>query len=347
MWEQQWGMQLPRPVCFAGDVCQPGLGLATQDRDWVVANCHSMMHSAASLTFHKDSSGEPYRSNVQGTQHVLDFCSDVKISDFHYVSTAYVCGMRTERVMECDLDLGQQFRNDYEHAKLQAEQIVRSADFLDKLTVYRPAVIAGDSQTGYTNTYHGLYMYLKLMSVLVRNTQAGPDGVRHTPVRLEMTGDEPRNIVPVDWVAAVMRHLYKSPEAQGKTFHLAPHTPLTPRQIIEAGYTYFNSRGVEFAGVTPDAEAPISNMDQNAHENMGMYKEYEGSDPEFDLTNLEEHAAHLPCPIIDEEMLHRFLKYGEADRWGKRRRTPPLPCGVEKAGVAEPARTWQESEKTA
>ena len=326
MWERECGTPLPRPVCLEGDVCQPGLGLSSQDRAWVAASCNLMLHSAASLTFHADGSGEPYNTNVGGTRNVLDLCADLDIGDLHYVSTAYVCGLREERAMEGDLDFGQQFRNEYEKTKLQAEQLVRAADFLNQLTVYRPAVIAGDSRTGYTNTYHGLYMYLKLMSVLVRNTPPGPDGVRDTPVRLEMTGDEPRNIIPVDWVSAVMCHLLGTPEAHGKTFHLAPEIPLTPREIIEAGYTYFKSRGVEFAGPATATDTPISDMDQNAHENMGMYKEYEVSDPEFDLTNLQEYAGHLPCPIIDDAMMHRFWKYGEDDRWGKRRPQQTTPC---------------------
>lgn len=324
MWEQQCGMPLPRPVCLLGDVSQPGLGLSSTDRAWVAANCGSMLHSAASLTFHADGSGEPYNTNVVGTKNVLDLCADLDIGDFHYVSTAYVCGLREDRVMEEDLDIGQRFRNDYERTKLESEKLVRNADFLRQLTVYRPAVIAGDSCTGYTNTYHGLYMYLKLMSVLVWNTEPGPDGVRDTPVQLEMTGDEPRNIIPVDWVSAVMCHLMGTPEAHGNTFHLAPEIPLTPRQIIDAGYIYFNSRGVEFVGPAPNS-TPISDMDEDAHQNMGMYREYEGSDPDFDLTNLQKYAPHLPCPVIDDAMLHRFWKYGEDDRWGKRRPQRPDP----------------------
>ena len=87
--------------------------------------------------------------------------------------------------------------------------------------MYRPAVIAGDSQAGYTNTYHGLFMYRKRLAVLNRNTVPGPDGVRETPVRFDMVGDEGRDIVPVDWVSAVICQ-FDTPVAHGDTFHLAP-----------------------------------------------------------------------------------------------------------------------------
>jgi thioester reductase-like protein len=322
-WESQNGCALPRPVCFEGDVSEPFLGLDGDARAWISEHCRSLLHSAATLTFEEDASGEPWRTNVGGTKNVIDFCQATGIRELHYVSTAYVCGLRQDLVYEDQLDCGQGFRNDYEKSKLVAEKLVRSAECLDDVTVYRPAVIAGDSVTGYTNTYHGLYHYLKLMSVIVWNTEPGSDGVRYTPVRLDWTGNEQRNIVPVDWVSTVICHLIDTADAHGHTFHLTPTDPITPREIIEAGYKYFNSAGVEFAGATNVDHGAISAMDKNAHDNMAVYRSYEVSDPRFDASNLEEFAAGMLCPRLDESMLHRYWQYGEQDRWGKRREKAP------------------------
>jgi len=325
-WERQLDQELPRPVCLEGDLSQAYLGLNEQSRQWLAENCSSIIHSAAALTFVEEANGEPWRTNVEGTRHVLELCEDANICEMHYVSTAYVCGTRTERIYEDELKLGQNFRNVYEQSKLQAETLVRQATYLDDLTVYRPAVIAGDSQTGYTSTYHGLFMYLQLMCVLARNTEPGPDGVRHTSLELHIAGDEPRNVIPVDWTAEVICHLFTTPSAHGRTYHLAPRNRMTARQMIEAGYTYFNSTGVKFVGPSSSTARPARGMGQDVFENSGLYREYEASDPEFDTSNLQEFAGHLPCPDIDEAMLHRFMKYGEEDRWGKRRwpkaRTP-------------------------
>jgi len=316
-WEAELGLQLPRPVCFEGDLCQEFLGLDDIPRQWIAENCSTMLHSAAALKFHEEADGEPWRTNVGGTRHVLQLCRDTGIRKIHYVSTAYVCGMRTDRIVEDDLDLGQGFRNDYEKSKLEAETMVRGDSHLEEVTVYRPAVISGDSKTGYTNTYHGLYMYLKIMCIMARNTEPGPDGVRHTPMQLDTTGDEPRNVIPVDWTSAVICHLVTSPESHGRTFHLAPQIRMTARQMVEAGYSYFNSTGVEFVGRT--GERSEERLEKDFYENATMYRAYEDSDPEFDTTNVQKFASHLPCPVIDEAMLHRFMKFGEEDRWGKRR----------------------------
>ena len=58
-------------------------------------------------------------------------------------------------MLETELDVGQTPGNDYEHSKIEAERLVRAADWLDPPTIYRPSIIVGDSRTGYTATFHG------------------------------------------------------------------------------------------------------------------------------------------------------------------------------------------------
>jgi hypothetical protein len=134
-----------------------------------------------------------------------------------------------------------------------------------------------------------------------------------------MHGDERRNVVPADWVSAVICRLLETPEAHGGTYHLAPRQHITPREVIEAGYQYFNSYGVEFCGDDGQEVDFLGEMDRDAHENKTIYQAYETTDPTFDTTHLLRFTADLPCPAIDVEMLHRFWRYGEEDRWGKRR----------------------------
>lgn len=322
-WENQLGSALPRPVCLEGDVAEANLGLNAEGQKWVAENCDTLIHNAAVLVFYgSDRAGEPWRTNLEGTRHTLAFAQKIGVKNFHYVSTAYVAGCREDLCREDELEVGQKFRNDYEHSKLLAEKLVREATGFEKVTVYRPAVIAGDSVTGYTNTYHGLYAYLKLISLLVRNTEPQADGRRYTPLRLPISGDEPRNIVPVDWVSECMTRLFCNPAAHGGTYQLAPEEDkrLTARDLIEAGYKYFNSYGVEF-GEQVQNDAERSNFELNAYSNATKetYEPYEATDPVFDTTNLKRFVPDLPCPEIDEAMIHRFWKYGEDDKWGKRR----------------------------
>ena len=168
-WERETGKSLPTPVLLEGDIRQAGLGLSARDRIWVARHCVSVLHNAASVTFvGKDRGGEPWRSNCFGTAQVLEFCRDARLRKLHYVSTAYVCGKRTDTVRGMNLERGQQFRNAYEESKFEAEKLLRSDAFVDPPTIYRPAVLIGDSQTGFTAMYHGVYLYMQFLSSLVR-----------------------------------------------------------------------------------------------------------------------------------------------------------------------------------
>ena len=327
-WEKELGRALPRPVVLAGDIAEPGFGLSPEDTEWVANNCKSIIHSAAILEFYgKDRAGEPWRTNLNGTQNMIELCRSLKIHDIHYVSTAYVAGCQTDRVMEESLDVGQTFRNDYEESKFLAESAVRAIDFADHVTVYRPAVIAGDSKTGYTNTYHGIYLYLRLMALMIPALPVNADGTRHTPIRLRMTGDERRNIIPVEWVSAVMCRLFETQEARGRTYHIAPETPISSREIINYCGEYFKTEGAQFCGHN-EVDLPKISREENEDqwmferlywENAETYAPYERTDNVFDLTNLQTFAGDIVCPVIDRTVMFRFIEYGNEDRWGKRK----------------------------
>ncbi|HBC62530.1 MAG TPA: hypothetical protein DC058_15115, partial [Planctomycetaceae bacterium] len=137
-WEKEHQRAFPRPVVLSGDISKPGFGLGDDDREWLRKHCNSIIHSAAILEFFgKDRAGEPWRTNLDGTRHMLQLCRELEIRDIHYVSTAYVAGMQSGRVMESSLEAGQSFRNDYEESKFEAEKLVRAADFAEHITVYR------------------------------------------------------------------------------------------------------------------------------------------------------------------------------------------------------------------
>lgn len=324
-WEKELGRSLPRPIVISGDLCSPDLGVSAADQTWIAANCKEIVHNAAILRFEAcPRTDEPFRTNLGGTENVLQLAAELQIPDFHYVSTAYVCGETSEPVLEHDLDRGQQLRNDYERSKFAAEKLVRAATGFRNVTIFRPAVIIGDSKTGYTSTYHGLFLYLRLIAMLVPMQQRDESGKHFTPIQLPINGDEPRNLVPVDWVSAVIAHIVCTPEAHGRTFHLTPEQCSSAKQVIDSCYDYFNSAGVEYVG--PDAEVqPQDEFSRAIFENTQIYDSYQTSDPEFDRTNVEKWAGHLRCPEIDPAMIHRFISFGESNRWGKSRpQTPKL-----------------------
>src|SRR5262249_11642230 len=131
------------------------------DRNWIARHCTRVVHAAADVSLRRSPGGDPWTTNVDGTQRLLDLCAALGVGELHHVSTAFVCGERAGPIREDELDRGQAFHNDYERSKFEAERRVRASQGL-RATVYRPSVIVGDSVTGYTSSYHGFFRFLEL-----------------------------------------------------------------------------------------------------------------------------------------------------------------------------------------
>lgn len=321
--EEIAAQRLPRPIVLEGDLTAPFFGLSAGDCDWLQRSCTSVLHNAACLEFHgADKAGEPWRTNVGGTKNLISLAERAGITEFHHVSTAYVCGLAPGLIPEAPSNDDYGFRNDYERSKHEAEWLVRSAPLLSRPTFYRPAVIVGHSRTGATTTYHGLMAMLRLMTVISRSLPADAQGFRKVPVRLAMSGDERLNMVPVDWVAEAIARLVKMPAARGRTIHLTPKRPITMHEIVDAASSYLNAEKMQFCG--PERPQDLNEVESMVYSGKAIYEGYEQTDHVFETRVLNELLPDLPCPMIDEAMVHRFLEFGEADRWGKRRRSKSM-----------------------
>ena len=321
-WSEQLGRQLPHPQVLNGDVRYPNLGLDPTDRQHV-ATCTRVLHSAASLTFRRSADGDPFATNVDGTRNLLELCKASGIAEFHHVSTAFVSGETTDLVLEDDLDRERCFNNVYEQSKWEAEQMIRGTPGLHA-TFYRPSIILGDSRTGYTSTYHGIYRFVELAARMAEPPV--PSGVRSkTPRRLNMrlpfTGNEPRNLVAVDWVSQAIVRLLLRPTAHGRVYHLTSPEPVPARLPKEVGETVMNVEGVLFAGA--EVFANPSPLEQLFLDYLEEYWTYLGGDPRFDNRNLISALPDLPPVVIDRALLVRLIEFGAADQWGKKRRGRP------------------------
>lgn len=322
-WENEWGRSLPRPVIFTGDLTQPMLGIGSSQRAWLRGNCDSVLHSAASLSFQEEG-GEPWRTNVDGVRHVLDLCRDVDIRVLAHVSTAYVCGLRTDRVYESELDVGQEFGNDYEKSKVAAEKLVRSDDHLEAYTVFRPSIIVGDSNTGYTPTFHGFYSPLRVAAALL--TTAGLDEalkVNYLKL-LGLTGTERKNFVPIDWVSDAIVSIKFRARPQNQTYMLTTDHPVTAarlRVVFEKAVRKHQDRIEQYLDSRRDsgaaknaAAAKMSGLGTELFEKayieqFAVYRSYWRDDPDFDCSNTRTVLRDLPCPEVTDEMLGVLCDY--------------------------------------
>jgi len=183
------------------------------------------------------------RVNVDGTGNVLDFCRACpNFEQLHYVSTAYVAGLRTGVVYEHELSLGQAHKNHYESTKFQAEVWVREEMHRIPTTIYRPAIVVGDSRTGATQKFDGPYYLLRSIARSVR---------RKEPLLQLGRSGAPFNVVPIDFVVDALAKVAQDREAIGETLHLVDPEPLTAGELNRL-------LAREYAGKEPKVRLPAS-----------------------------------------------------------------------------------------
>ena len=313
--EAQLGRSLPRPVIMESDLHKPELGLNKAQIHWISQHVESILHNAASLTFVADENGEPYASNVKGMQHVLQLCQSANIRKFYHVSTCYVCGLRQGVVLESELDEGQEFGNDYEKSKVEAEKMVRSCRFIDSLTVFRPAIIVGDRHTGYTPTFHGFYAPIKIVLPFADPVKTTDNDFAQYSAVLGMKLSDRKNFVPVDWISQVMTYVISRPEHHDKTYHLSAANRVKIEEmgkVIIEGIKKYVKRDAAHPGISADFDQILSTFSGQ----MGVYKAYWKDDPEFDMTNTIQAAPHLPPPMMTHDLLLTLVRYAMQSNCG-------------------------------
>lgn len=206
-----------------GDITAPDLGLSAEDRQNVREGVTEVFHLAAvyDLAVPKEIA---YSVNFGGTREVNAFVRSLPLLErYNYVSTCYVAGKRTGRILETELEHDAGFRNHYEETKYLAEIEVDKLKSDLPVTIFRPSVVVGDSKTGETSKYDGIYSlisYLRKAPNVLRLINVGNRDVK-------------LNLVPVDFVVEGIAALASDENAVGKTIALADPNPLATAELFD------------------------------------------------------------------------------------------------------------------
>lgn len=206
-----WGVSKARAIPVYGDLTQRKLGVSAEDVKALKGQIDHFYHLAAVYDLAAASETQ-VAVNIDGTRHTVEFAKAIEAAHFHHVSSIAAAGLYEGVFREDMFEEAENLDHPYFHTKHESEKVVRK-ECKVPWTVYRPAMVVGDSHTGEMDKIDGPYYFFKLIQRLRQLL----------PPWMPMVGLEGGrvNIVPVDFVVDAIDHIShaKTPPA-GKCFHL-------------------------------------------------------------------------------------------------------------------------------
>lgn len=293
---------MDRIAVLDSDVSLDRFGLDPQEYESLAGRTTHIIHCAAAARFDL-SLEDARRTNVDGPKNILAFATGcARLGRIDYIGTAYVCGRRSGLVYETELDTGQEHRNTYERSKFEAETLVRAQMARLPISILRPSIVICDSRTGYASNHNGFYRALRMY------LKGGVNRLPGYPASL-------LDLVPVDYVAAVVYALAQNPRSIGTCYHLTagPTRSTTLGEIRDlaaklSGLQPFDlTPPEEFVQMTAQLAARLPEEALKALQEMELYMPYLLCEHQFDTTNTLRDAAMLAPRISD--YFGRFVEY--------------------------------------
>ncbi|WP_415878280.1 amino acid adenylation domain-containing protein [Methylomonas sp. TEB] len=211
-----------RVVAVCGDLAEPRLGLSGHDYRDIAEQVEVIYHNGALVNFI-----QPYQAlkaaNVLGTEEVLRLAASSKAKAIHYVSTVSVFSEPPAEItghQETDEPVQHgNLPNGYAQSKWVAEKLVvaaRERGF--QVSIYRPAIVAGDSGSGAWNSSD---FWCRLIKGCIQMGYAP-----YERVRIDMA--------PVDYMSRAIVTLSRQAGAAGRIFHLNHPQPPYSDQWLDS-----------------------------------------------------------------------------------------------------------------
>jgi NAD(P)-dependent dehydrogenase (short-subunit alcohol dehydrogenase family) len=194
---EYWGASKTRAIPVYGDLTSKKLGVASDVIKSLKGQIDHLYHLAAVYDLSADEESQ-VAVNIEGTRSMVEFAQAIDAGHVHHVSSIAAAGLYEGVFREDMFDEAENLDHPYFMTKHESEKLVRK-ECKRPWTVYRPAMVVGDSKTGEMDKIDGPYYVFKLIQ---RMRQILPPWM--PSVGLE--GGR-MNIVPVDFVVDALDHI--------------------------------------------------------------------------------------------------------------------------------------------
>ena len=205
-----WGVSAARVIPITGDLTSKKLGISAADLKQLKGQIDHFYHLAAIYDLGADEASQIV-VNVEGTRNTIELARTIEAGHFHHVSSIAAAGLYEGVFREDMFNEAENYEHPYFMTKHESEKIVRTECKLP-WSVYRPAMVVGDSQTGEMDKIDGPYYFFKLIQ---RMRQLLPPWLPS----IGLEGGR-INIVPVDFVVAALATISQQKGIEQKCFHL-------------------------------------------------------------------------------------------------------------------------------
>jgi len=208
---EYWGVGKARAIPVFGDLGAKKLGVSADDLKALKGQVDAVYHLAAVYDLKADEESQ-VRANIDGTRNMVEFAKAVDARHVHHVSSIAAAGLYEGVFREDMFDEAENLEHPYFMTKHESEKIVRK-ECKVPWTVYRPAFVVGDSQTGEMDKIDGPYYFFKLIQRMRQILPPWMPSIGLEGGRI--------NIVPVDFVVAAIDHIsHHHARASGRCYHL-------------------------------------------------------------------------------------------------------------------------------
>ncbi|RZJ12744.1 MAG: SDR family oxidoreductase [Rubrivivax sp.] len=205
-----WGVSKTRAIAVYGDLTGKKLGVTTDVIKSLKGKIDHLYHLAAVYDLGADEESQ-VAVNIEGTRSMVEFAQAIDAGHVHHVSSIAAAGLYEGVFREDMFEEAENLDHPYFMTKHESEKIVRK-ECRRPWTVYRPALVVGDSKTGEMDKIDGPYYFFKLIQRMRQILPPWMPSVGLEGGRI--------NIVPVDFVVNALDHIsHKVSKGQG-CYHL-------------------------------------------------------------------------------------------------------------------------------
>jgi len=156
-----WGVTAARAVPVYGDLTGKKLGVSAEALKALKGHIDHVHHLAAVYDLAADEESQ-VQVNIEGTRNLVEFAKAIDAGHLHHVSSIAAAGLYEGVFREDMFDEAEGLDHPYFMTKHESEKIVRKESKVP-WTVYRPALVVGDSGTGEMDKIDGPYYLFTLI----------------------------------------------------------------------------------------------------------------------------------------------------------------------------------------